>query len=80
MKKERKKLIFFLSSFFLAKENIWKKKKERNYLYPIEILSVRMEKWENKRSTNSSLEDTTSPSMCAIWDVIDRKNTAKRKK
>jgi len=44
MKKERKKLIFFLSSFFLAKENIGKKKKERNYLYPIEILSVRMEK------------------------------------
>jgi hypothetical protein len=30
-------------------------------------------KWENKRSTNSSLEDSTYPNMCAIWDVIGRK-------
>jgi hypothetical protein len=30
-------------------------------------------KRENKISTNSSLEDTTHTSMCAIWDVVEKK-------
>jgi hypothetical protein len=34
-------------------------------------------KRENKRSTNSSLEDTTHTSMCAIWDVVEKKKEEK---
>lgn len=40
----------------------------------------RMEKRENKRSTNSSLEDTTYTTMCAIWDVVEKKRRRKSRR